>query len=280
MTLDELSSTNMTSKQQIKQTRPSWSVLKHLMLSLKPRVVTCSAQVAEVSRANMLDAKEKIRQATDLEREIREFIINEPVLERFQRLYAVDVETGKDMPHLQRLKASIKMIVVGLYGVGFIMGYFHGKEDFMKTNKATMFASVGQANKRRYNHIMQCALKQGLKMGFQGGAVCVSLFALYQGLEVYFNKSTPLSMATACGVMGSLSKVKIGPKGMFAGAVLGTCFGAVGGAAGVGLQKLAGETQEEVNYELVKKMVLRKKQFVKPKEPVPENYTEDVDNLE
>ncbi|XP_045165444.2 RPII140-upstream gene protein-like isoform X2 [Mercenaria mercenaria] len=203
----------------------TWLVYKQLVNKMQARKLSCMAPVSEVVNTGTLDIKAKMKEMQQLEADIQQFITSETPIQRLKRTFTFDVNTGKSSVQAARFEMVVKTAVFGLFGFGCLKGYYEGREEFMRANKVTMFASRGAAHKRRSNHIMRCVLRCGSLLAWKGGLCCSSVFGLYQCIEIYMNKTTPWSLTFAFGVGGSLMKIGLGPKGMFSGFVIASFLG-------------------------------------------------------
>ncbi|XP_045165445.1 uncharacterized protein LOC123529257 isoform X3 [Mercenaria mercenaria] len=156
----------------------TWLVYKQLVNKMQARKLSCMAPVSEVVNTGTLDIKAKMKEMQQLEADIQQFITSETPIQRLKRTFTFDVNTGKSSVQAARFEMVVKTAVFGLFGFGCLKGYYEGREEFMRANKVTMFASRGAAHKRRSNHIMRCVLRCGSLLAWKGGLCCSSVLLI------------------------------------------------------------------------------------------------------
>lgn len=230
------------------------SMLHHITNFLRPTCVKCeSGSTVQAKNDKRL---KQMQQVTAINAEIEQFIESESCMDRLKRFLTSDFEKDEMSFQLEFAKTAVRQItIIGLL-FGAIKGAKEGREGFLMRNQTTMYVQKRSANKKYYNTIVKCMLKESLKYATKAFCFIFPVMAVERCLTVYRNKSSPLHMMAGTAVYGMLAKFFLGPKGMFAGAVIG---GVLGLGAGVMYEVvivwLAGETQEKANYNSVRMMV-------------------------
>ncbi|XP_014665551.1 PREDICTED: RPII140-upstream gene protein-like isoform X2 [Priapulus caudatus] len=146
----------------------------------------------------------------------------------------------------------VKDVVTGTLIFGMVMGasieFRNAKERFIQRHAVTVFESQFDAKKRLQDYISTNMLRRGWKLAWRMALFTGSFFLVTNTVSAYRNKSGVLDFVAGGVAAGSLYKVNMGIKGMFAGGVLGGFFGLVGGSVAWLTMYAAGTRMEEVKY--------------------------------
>ncbi|XP_070559655.1 complex I assembly factor TIMMDC1, mitochondrial-like [Ptychodera flava] len=159
----------------------------------------------------------------------------------------------------------------GAFVLGFVYGGFPASHlsrgRYIEKSHATTYEHRVEAVRQSHNAGMRGFIRYGWRWGWR---VAV-LTGMFQGfnlvLATYRNKVDTLNYVTAAGVAGALYKIQLGPKGVFAGGVIGSLLGIPVGLSLVSLQYIAGENiLEQFRREERERMAMRKEELNKGKE--------------
>ncbi|XP_077986451.1 complex I assembly factor TIMMDC1, mitochondrial-like [Glandiceps talaboti] len=136
------------------------------------------------------------------------------------------------------------------YGIGaFFLGFVYGG---MPASKWLRQRYIDKSQAETYEHRVyairdshNAGIRGLIRYGWRWGWRVAALTTVFQGcnviIAVYRNKVDVFNYVAAAGVAGSMYKIPLGPRGMFAGGILGSVLGIPVGLSIVSLQMLTGE---------------------------------------
>ncbi|RZF39229.1 hypothetical protein LSTR_LSTR010323 [Laodelphax striatellus] len=107
--------------------------------------------------------------------------------------------------------------------------------NFVEKNQATQFASVFEAKRKLQDRVLMAAFKGWLEYGIKLTAFSTFLLLGTTTLMVYTGYSSVFHYGLVGSVFGAVFKWKLGPRGMYAGGVVGGVLGLFAGATTNGL---------------------------------------------
>ncbi|XP_068165465.1 complex I assembly factor TIMMDC1, mitochondrial [Antennarius striatus] len=143
------------------------------------------------------------------------------------------------------------VIKSGLFSgmIGFLYGGVpaarYARRRYIQSSQAEIYTSRVDAIRSSHNAAIRGLLRYGCRWGWRVAAFVTLFNSVSTGLLVYRNKYAISNYAAAGAVSGALFRVSLGPKGVVAGAVIGTVLGIPIGALIIGMQSLMGQDPGE-----------------------------------
>ncbi|KAH3893215.1 uncharacterized protein LOC127859475 [Dreissena polymorpha] len=191
------------------------------------------------------------------EKDVDIFLANETAWERIKRTYNLEGEELIESTQQRRnITSGCSTIICATFAFNLYKGYLEGRGEFKNKYALVLFRSQGQAQRRRYNYIVKTSMGYGIKYTWKMARVFLPILVIQQLLEVYWNKTTPLSFIASVGSVGLMSSIGMDLHGMFARTLIGSALGAIGGLLWTGMSVMAGQTQEELNRQNVEKFLI------------------------
>ncbi|XP_041346720.1 uncharacterized protein LOC121366269 isoform X2 [Gigantopelta aegis] len=193
--------------------------------------------------ASSSDDREKISDSSSEAVEEAESVPSKPAISDEDVLNYLSQETGRHRLHVMFSKEDtggvspelsfISQVVFQSAAIVFllmsIIGGRQGRDMFLMQNQPTVFRSRFLAFRKLHDVVFLESIKCGVKWGWKIAMFTFPFLIVSQSIAVYRNKTSPLEYSVAAGVTGSILKLNLGPKGMFAGGVVGAVMGAMVG---------------------------------------------------
>jgi len=196
--------------------------------------------------------------------EVQEYINNETAMDRLHSMWSWGQKPGSLSWELDQLFFYVKLTAYG----GFIMGTFFGSrnasDEFQRKNKHTKWPTKFTASRRYLDATFLGGVKYGTFMGLRTGAFTALYMGTVMSVSVYRNKTSVWEHLAAGGLAGSIMRMNMGLKGMFAGGLLGTILGSCAGILLTGAAWALGETQDVLHFRKVKEMLQDDREYQVP----------------
>lgn len=212
------------------------------------------------------------------EKEVNDFLENESGKARVKEMFTRkgDGEYSEDVGVIVQMTRNCAFLV---FLVTSVLGGNAAREKFVEKNKHKVYETKFQAFRAYNDTVLFGSLRFGLKWGFKSAFFTCLFMTTAQAISVYRNKTSVLEYAVAGSVTCALLRMNVGLKGMFAGAVIGSVFGLVGGGCLCALMYTTNSTQQQRRFWVIEQM-LREKKEIEQLKSVPAVETLTTGTLE
>uniref|UniRef100_A0A0B6XZJ3 Complex I assembly factor TIMMDC1, mitochondrial n=1 Tax=Arion vulgaris TaxID=1028688 RepID=A0A0B6XZJ3_9EUPU len=178
----------------------------------------------------------------------RAYIAKETGMDRVRALFQKD-HKGDSSNEIFIIKVSLIQVGIVSFLLKYVPSWKLAREDFIRENNATVFRTNIEAARMFSDY----ASLRGLIDGFRFSSKVTFFSAIFlfasQIMAAYRNKTSVLDYTFAAGLAGGLARIHLGPKGMFAGSVVGVALGTFFGGIASVLLNTCGMGQETMHLQ-------------------------------
>ncbi|GFX65901.1 uncharacterized protein TNCV_13221 [Trichonephila clavipes] len=130
--------------------------------------------------------------------------------------------------------------------LGALGGISKAKEDFFRKNMASTYESKHLARRSLVDTMSLAAIRGGLKMGLQYGSFSTLYLLSTMTVANYRNKISISEHAGSAAILGGLTRISYGFKGMLVAGGLGGVLGLIAGSIITFIMHLGGHTLDDL----------------------------------
>lgn len=186
--------------------------------------------------------------------EVKEYLKQESGVERLKEMFTKknDSELSDDVDVIIQLTRNCGFTV---FLFTSLLGGNAARERFVEKNKHKVYATRFQAFRAYNDAIVFGSLRFGFKWGLKSAIFTGLFMTTAQMISVYRNKSSFVEYTAAGAITCALLRMTVGLRGMFAGAVIGSALGLVGGGCICAIMYATDNTQQQRHYSTIEQML-------------------------